>query len=251
MGFSIARAAEVFCQIQSRIWILGFNKMMGRNVASKLVVLLVLVVCSNAKDNRNAKDFSLFSVVTFKNEECTSDTSIKVASGSSSTRTGTCYTSTERSDKSATISENRTHLRNYEYPTYATSTAAKTIVYTIKKTSSDICQLRLDFENFVIAGPANSNQNIPNVARGHCTNDYMTIVSSGSEFEVTPICGMITGEHIYVDMGMVSSDTTLITIVTAISTSVGPSVAQRLWDIKTSQIPCYASYRCNLVNQEY
>jgi len=54
---------------------------------------------------------------------------------------------------------------------------------------------------------------------------------------------MITGEHIYVDMGMVSSDTTLITIVTAISTSVGPSVAQRLWDIKTSQIPCYASYR--------
>jgi len=264
---SMARAAEVFCQIQNRIRILVFNKMMGRNVASKLVVLLVLVICSNAKDNRNAKEFSLFSVVTFKNEECTSDTSIKVATGSSTTRTGTCYTSSECSDKSgtvsgncasgfgvcciflsttgasATISENRTHLRNYEYPTYATSTAAKTIIYTVKKTSDDICQLRLDFENFVIAGPSNSKQNIPNVARGHCTNDYMTIVSSGSDFEVTPICGMITGEHIYVDMGMATTDTTLITIVTAISTSVGPTIAQRLWDIKTSQIPCYASYR--------
>merc|ERR1711997_1345848 len=53
----------------------------------------------------------------------------------------------------------------------------------------------------------------------------------------------ITGEHIYVDMGMATTDTTLITIVTAISTSVGPTIAQRLWDIKTSQIPCYATYR--------
>ena len=33
----------------------------------------------------------------------------------------------------ATISENRTRLRNSEYPSIATATAAQTIVYTINK----------------------------------------------------------------------------------------------------------------------
>merc|ERR1712051_140706 len=181
---SMARAAEGFCQIQNRIRILVFNKIMGRNVASKLVVLLVLVICSNAKDNRNTKHFSLFSVVTFKNEECTSDTSL-----SGGARAGTCYTATECSDKSGTksgncasgfgvccvfinvaangagtiaaaISENRTWLRNSEYPTVASATTAQAITYTVSKMQSDICQMRLDFQTFLIGGPQNTKENI-------------------------------------------------------------------------------------------
>merc|ERR1711876_131424 len=94
------------------------------------VAVTVFIVSVTAED-KLAKHFSLFSVVTFGNEECTSDTS--VAGGAT---TGTCYSSTECSDKngmssgncasgfgvccvflntaaaSATITENRTRLRN-------------------------------------------------------------------------------------------------------------------------------------------
>merc|ERR1711944_251318 len=119
-----------------------------------IFVALAVVICAEAaKDSEKlAKHFSLFSVVTFGNEECTSGTS--VTGGATQ---GTCYSSTECADKngmssgncasgfgvccvflntaaaSATISENRTRLRNAEYPTYATSKTAQTIVYTINK----------------------------------------------------------------------------------------------------------------------
>merc|ERR1712110_156858 len=79
---------------------------------------------------RKEKHFSLFSVVTFKNEQCTSETTL-----TGGARPGTCYTTTECSDKkgtksgncasgfgvccvfidktgaSVTIKENRTHIR--------------------------------------------------------------------------------------------------------------------------------------------
>ncbi len=44
--------------------------------------------------------FSLFSIVTFKNDGCAS------SSGSSTTRNGTCYTATECSNKGGTASGN-------------------------------------------------------------------------------------------------------------------------------------------------
>merc|ERR1712242_445436 len=110
------------------------------------VAVTVFIVSVTAED-KLAKHFSLFSVVTFGNEECTSDTS--VAGGATQ---GTCYSSTECSDKkgmssgncasgfgvccvflntgvaSATISENRTRLRNAEYPSTTVATAAQSIV---------------------------------------------------------------------------------------------------------------------------
>merc|ERR1712141_835413 len=136
------------------------------------VIITALHLCDNgilaAEDlsvDRTQKHFSLFSVVTFKNEECTSETTL-----TGGARKGTCYTTTECSDKSGlksgncasgfgvccvfidngsatkTFTENRTHIRNSEYPSYATATAkANSIIYTIDKAQDDICQVRLDF----------------------------------------------------------------------------------------------------------
>merc|ERR1719225_73470 len=211
---------------------------------------------------RKEKHFSLFSVVTFKNEECTSETTL-----TGGARKGTCYSASECSDKSgtksgncaagfgvccvflnnaaatATISENRTHLRNAEYPTYATATAATSIVYTLKKMSSDICQIRLDFNAFVIGGPVLTTElATANTATTLCTNDNMVIAATSGELRGA-ICGAMTGEHLYVELSPTSTDTATITLTTVISTTVPPAIAQRLWDIKTSQIPCYATYR--------
>merc|ERR1719400_962479 len=140
--------------------------------------------------DRTGKHFSLFSVVTFKNEQCTSETTL-----TGGARAGTYYSTTECSDKggtksgncasgfgvcclflntaaaTATISENRTHLRNSAYPSYETKTAAVSIVYTIKKMNTDICQIRLDFSKFIIGGPVLTTEKGASVtASTLCTN---------------------------------------------------------------------------------
>merc|ERR1719510_1116168 len=56
-------------------------------------------------------------------------------------------------------------------------------------------------------------------------------------------CGALTGEHLYIDLTRTAADAATLTITTAATATLTPAIAQRLWDIQTSQIPCYASYR--------
>jgi len=243
--------------------------MVSRIISSVLVTALFsyangITASPDSSIDRTGKHFSLFSVVTFKNEECTSDTSL--AGGA---RKGTCYTTTECSDKggtksgncasgfgvccvfisktgaSATIKENRTHLRNSEYPSTATATATTTIVYTISKQQTDICQLRFDFTSMVLAGPINS-QEIITIAtyNSHCQNDQFKLATTANT-GIPIICGTLTGQHLYVDLSPTSTDSATATIVTSKTTAntPTPATALRIWDFQVSQIPCYASYR--------
>lgn len=222
-----------------------------------------IAVNNDKAADRTKKHFSLFSVVTFKNDECTSESSL-----TGGARQGTCYSTTECNDKngmksgncasgfgvcclfiensgaSATVQQNRTYLRNSEYPNVKAATAAETIAYTMQKMTSDICQIRLDFNAFVIAGPANTKENVPGTtSTSHCNADQMTLVQTGGD-EMPIICGSITGEHLYVDLGMAAADTSVLQIKTyLIAAAPGATIANRIWDIKTSQIECYASYR--------
>lgn len=239
----------------------------GSNIFVLLPILFVshgISEGSGIPSQRKGKEFSLFSVVTFKNEECTSKSTL-----TGGARSGTCYTSTECSDKSgtasgncasgfgvccifidakaatATISENRTYLRNTNYPSYETKTAAQSIVYTIDKMQSDICQIRLDFVDFIIGGPVKSTEAsaaYSSTALTLCTNDNLVISTTGKDLRGA-ICGAMKGEHLYIELSPTSSDKATLTLTTAVSTAVTPAIAQRVWDIKTSQIPCYATYR--------
>lgn len=235
--------------------------------ASILALYLCIVASSSsaleeAPESRNAKHFSLFSVVTFKNDECTSESTL-----TGGARQGTCYSTSECSDKkgmasgncasgfgvccvflntaqaTATISENRTYLRNKNYPSVTTATAALSIIYTIDKMSADICQIRLDFVAFTIGGPVNSLENsVSNTATTNCQNDNLVIAATSGK-TIGTICGAMKGEHLYVQLSPTSTDKATLTLNTVISTTVLPATAKRIWDIKTSQIPCYANYR--------
>merc|ERR550539_673960 len=236
----------------------------GYLLASWLTNDVNVLAITQSNVGRDEKHFSLFSVVTFKNEECTSEASL-----TGGARKGTCYTTTECSDKSgtksgncasgfgvccifisktgasATISENRTHLRNSEYPSTATTTATTSIVYTISKQQTDICQLRLDFTSMVLAGPINS-QEIITIAtyNSHCQNDQFKLATTANT-GIPIICGTLTGQHLYVDLSPTSTDSATATIVTSKTTAntPTPATALRIWDFQVSQIPCYASYR--------
>jgi hypothetical protein len=242
-------------------------------LSTYIYLTIVIIVSCESTDDRNSKHFSLFSVVTFQNTECTSSASL-----SGGATDGTCYTNTECSDKggtvsgncasgfgvccvflnvasaSSTITENRTRIRNSEFPSTDVSTANGVLVYTINKVSSDICQLRLDFTTFVIAGPVNSGESITTILGTHCTADSLQIITSDSAtWSQTPtasLCGALTGEHVYVDWSATSTDTATLTLALS-PVTVAAAVALRSWDIKTSQIECYASYRAPIGCQRY
>lgn len=52
----------------------------------------------------------------------------------------------------------------------------------------------------------------------------------------------MTGSHLYVDMGMVATDTATF-VMTLLAAVPSAANAMRSWRIKTSQIPCWAPYR--------
>jgi len=238
------------------------------NMRSIYYITFALWICAVSSEEKLAKHFSLFSVVTFGNEECTSGSS--VTGGATA---GTCYSSTECSDKKgmasgncasgfgvccvflntavasgATITENRTRLRNYEYPTIATSATAVTAVYTVNKMKSDICQIRLDFDTFVVAGPSVTTESIA-AGANNCqdslllsTTDQVSTAAS-PQLPVGVLCGVLTGQHLYVDLSPTTSDALTMTLNTLVSGTLTPAIAQRVWDIKVSQIECHATYR--------
>ena len=55
-------------------------------------------------------------------------------------RFGVCCVFLNTGAATATITENRTRLRNSEYPSIATATTAQTIVYTVNKMNAGIHQ---------------------------------------------------------------------------------------------------------------
>merc|ERR1712223_1344744 len=143
------------------------RKMRCSGMLLPFLVTLALVSQARTLENESARDkrvLSLFSVVTFKNNECTASNGL----------TGTCYSSTDCSDLGGTtsgncasgfgvcciieiaacggtVSQNSTYVSNSGYPSTISSTA-QTCTYTVNYCSTNICQLRLDLEfpfNFI------------------------------------------------------------------------------------------------------
>merc|ERR1712004_172028 len=205
---------------------------------------------NNTDSQRQGKMFSLFSVVQFPNDPCTSTSSI--SSGSTQYRNGTCYTSSGCGDKGGSVkggcaagfgvccvfmyndddktdvNYNDTYLQNPDYPSVYSET--NNIDYTINKVDQDVCWLRLDFETFTTLGPTESDE-----ATGGVCIDMLTItVTSGQSIPV--VCGTLTGQHMYLEVGNDASNTARMAM-----DFTGDST-QRKWEIKVSQFLCGATY---------
>jgi len=209
-------------------------------------------------NNREKKMFSLFSVVTFKNEACTSTSSI--SSASTDYRNGTCVTSSEcvnrkgghskgncaagfgvccvqilNDDDDTDVNYNDTYIQNPDYPSaYGDSDS---ITYKVSKVSNDVCTLRLDFEMLNIQGVSTfvAGQNGAAPTGGVC-QDRLEITSSDSSLNPPIVCGDLNGQHMYVGMGPDSGDTV------DIKFDFNGENTGRKWEIKVAQIPCNSDY---------
>ncbi|XP_050684030.1 uncharacterized protein LOC126978945 [Leptidea sinapis] len=187
---------------------------------------------------RDSRFLSLFTVVTFPNGGCAG------ASGDN----GTCMTARECSQRGgsangycangfglccifmiscgSTTAENGTYFVNSGYPSPYDGTGSCEL--TVIKSHPDVCQIRLDFDRFTIAGPEKSN---------HVCNQDQFIVSGGNP--VPAICGVNQGNHMYIDAGVGTTNPVKLTIVTS-----GISF-ERTWKVKVTQIPCSTIYKAD------
>merc|ERR1719510_798904 len=174
---------------------------------TKVITSLLVLTSSTAfgqlatNNTRNGRVFSLFSIVQFPNLRCTSSTS--------STTYGTCLTSSECSTNggssdgncaagfgvcciiststcSATVSTNTTYIRNPGYPSTYTPSSTGTCVFTVSKVSSEVCQLRLDFETM---------SGFVTTTAGACTDSFTALGQTGKT--LPSICGTNTDYHIH------------------------------------------------------
>jgi len=199
---------------------------------------------------KDPKAFSLFSVVTFKNEDCQS-TSTTTMNGP---RNGTCYTSTECTDKggtkagscamgfgscciftkdecSSTIDQNNTYVRNDGFPTALTGASISSCSFTIRKCDNEICRVRLDFESFTTLGPTGSTDGAA-AGAGDCIDSFaITGLSTGNSV-VPTICGENMGQHMYFELGEASGDTAMMAF------TFGATAGSRSFEIRVTQYPC-------------
>jgi len=209
------------------------------------VVICGLFYSALAKDEKQAKNIGIFNVVRFPNAACVG----------SNGNMGTCYTAEECEDNSGTASgscadgygvccifsincggtssQNLTMFMSNNVEAGACSAE-------ICKVNSDIVQLRLDFTSFVLSNPAsgvatsmgllNGQQHLAGAGvfytiNGQCNEDSFTVSSPGSVGS-PEICGVNTGDHMYID----ASDS-----CNSLTFQIGEQTFTRQWNVKVTQ----------------
>merc|ERR1712180_25982 len=204
---------------------------------------------NKTSEDRSGKVLSVFTVVKFPNTVCSSSTV---------GLNGTCYTRSECTSKGGTASGScassfgvccifevscgdTTLAENNTYFTSTDISKGSNCKMTVCKCSTDVCQLRLDFETFVLNVPitnaaetSNVQGNIANAGAftqgGTCHVDTFGESSPGST-TIPTICGTNTGEHMYVPAS--EQCNVLSANIGSTSTSTTGS-----FSIKITQIPC-------------
>jgi len=149
--------------------------------------------------------------------ECTSKSG--TVDGNCAAGFGVCCSFT-LSTCGSTVTQNCTYIQNPSYPTTFTTSGA--CAYTVTPLSSDICQLRLDFDNFDIT---------EDTTTGACTDTFEAKGPTGRN--PMSLCGTATGQHLYVEQGRSTTPTTLTFTIATGGT----------WKIKVSQIECSSLMR--------
>ncbi|CAG0894253.1 unnamed protein product [Cyprideis torosa] len=182
---------------------------------------------------------SLFNIVTFPKGQCNStDTGLS----------GTCYNYNEFQKSCRNItSEAISYFINPSYP--ASDQTVQVCDYRIdipstrqgksldgETTTSRICQVRLDFEEFTLPEPEPSSSN----NNGQCLRSKIMLTgSAGVTYRVAQFCGVLTGQHMYLEVNPDLEDSTYFSLMAIVGVE-NPSdpVPQYSWKIKITQINC-------------
>ncbi|XP_023345465.1 uncharacterized protein LOC111714560 [Eurytemora carolleeae] len=209
------------------------------------LAVLGLTFISMVEGKRDPKFFGLFNIVKFPNSAC----------NASEDKTGICYTEGECTAKGgeATLScaqgfgkccifssscgmgsgvitmRNKVeYLENANYPRKDVDPSL--CMAQIEPINQNICQIRIDFEDFEIDGGSE--------AKRPCNRDSVKITSgTGENNGIGDLCGSNTGQHVYLPVqdGMGGAN---IRITTSSRGAEGNLTEGYKWKIKVTQIDC-------------
>jgi len=222
-----------------------------------LILYFVKPSVEQNKTERNGKVFSLFSVVQFPNQVCST------TSGTYSN--GTCITASECSSRGgttqgtcaagfgvcciftfsatgSTISQNVSYIVNPGYPSnYAPTSTPAVVSYEIQKCSCDVCRIRLDYEVFQLTTPFTGTGTVTTgPVTGQCNTDFMTVETTahtqstdatGNIGNYPYLCGRNPGQHAYIDMSCTCTDSA------TLSFTLGDTTDNQ-WRIRVTQLSC-------------
>jgi len=222
--------------------------------ATLLVAVVGISLASAQEQKAGGKAFSLFNVVTFKNDDCVSTSN----SPNAGTLNGRCYTSQECEEKGGTaaggcasgfgtccvftqavcggeVKENGTYIRNAEFPQALSGDAVDDCSFEINKCADEVCTLRLDFHSFdILAGTGFDLAGIVVDSTGAC-QDTFTVDQNANGAGTPVICGLNTNQHMYIEVGDDDSATIAFTFAEVDAT--------RSFEIKVTQFTCDSEMR--------
>merc|ERR1711997_338182 len=214
-------------------------------------LLFVASVATAMPSPRTGKVLGLFSVVTFPNDECNtimtpsmsgvcvtseecsnSGDTIATASGNCASGFGVCCM--RRIVAPGSITQDLTHIQNEDFPAAeaalrgATAPAATDRAVNIMG-GADICALKVEFITVQLLNP--------DAATGTCGEEAISVTTParnpGAGFGIENLCGVLTGQHIFVD---VAPGTGAMAMTLNIDTSAVSG--DRMWKILVRQIQC-------------
>jgi len=198
--------------------------------------------------NKKGKAFSLFSVVTFPNVECTTTmtpamkgtcvtqeecqntgNTVATASGNCASGFGVCCF--RRITEPGAVTESLTHIESEGFPTPVAALTAAPVTPVARAfpimTDSSVCAVKFDFINVQLADPA---------AAGTC-GDTLTVATparnQAAGFVPGALCGVLTGQHMYVDVNTAGG-----AMAATININTDNTAGNRFWKILVQRIEC-------------
>merc|ERR1711992_82801 len=223
--------------------------------------LLCVASVATALPARDKKAFSLFSVVTFPNAECTTDTTpamtgicvtaeecsndgdvIAQAQGNCASGFGVCCMRRVEGNPNAAITSGLTYVQSPGFPqaVAALNPAAGAAVAAVQRDFNimggpNVCQIRFDF---ITAQTLNS------AAAGTCggaTGDSISIntpTRTASQTGVTALCGTLTGQHLIVEVAPGTN-----AMAATLNIDTAPVAGARMWQILVKCVDCDSADR--------
>merc|ERR1712117_613559 len=221
---------------------------LGFEMKWTLCLFFVASVAMAMPQNKKGKAFSLFSVVTFPNVECTTTitpamkgtcvtqeecqntgNTVATASGNCASGFGVCCF--RRITEPGAVTESLTHIQSEGFPTPVAALAALPVTQTNRAfpimTDSSVCAVKFDFINVQLKDPA---------AAGTC-DDTLSVVTPARNpaagFVPGALCGVLTGQHMYVDVNTAGG-----AMAATININNDNTAFNRVWKILVQRIAC-------------
>jgi len=224
--------------------------------------LLFVASVATALPTRDKKAFSLFSVVTFPNKECTTQMTppmngicvtadecqnsgdvVATKSGNCASGFGVCCLRTVEGNPGANINTALTYIQSPDFPAAVTALnnaanppAVINRAFNIQG-GANVCQVRFDFITGVVDAPlaAAAGNNVA----GDCATDVISVTTPArgantAGIGIPALCGTLTGQHLYVDVNSLTGGAMAATL----NINTAATAAARMWKILARCVNC-------------